>query len=171
MELTKKDLAELTGLTFRRLFDIDAGLPPEKKLFVKGEDGKKYDLAIFVRRWSDYLVDRATAGIDDLDSVKARHEKVKIEKTELEVARLRGDLIEKKDVEKLWGDVIKAVQKNLLGISMDVAPTLIMIASQEVIAERIDTAIRDALSMIAETPLPQYATEADDAGGTEESEG
>ena len=34
---------------------------------------------------------------------------VKIEKTELEVARLRGDLIEKKDVEKLWGDVVKAV--------------------------------------------------------------
>ncbi len=173
MELSKKDLSELTGLTFRRLFDIDAGLPPEKKLFVKGESGKKYDLALFLQRWVDYNVDRATAGIDDLDSVKARHEKVKIEKTELEVKRLRGDLIKRKDVMKLWGDVVSAVQKNLLGIPNDIAPTLIMIRSSEMIAERIDTAIRDALSAISETPIPTYATESteDDEGGAEESEG
>lgn len=174
IELTKKDLAELTGLTFRRLFDIDAALPPEKKLFVKGDTGKKYDLALFLQRWVAYNVDKATAGIDNLDAVKARHEKVKIEKTELEVARLRGDLIEKKDVEKLWGDVVKAVQKNLLGIPNDVAPTLIMIRSSEVIADRIDSAIRDALDAIANTntPLPEYVTaEAEEAESEEDLEG
>ena len=168
IELSKKDLADLTGLTYRRLFDIDAGLPPEKKLFVKGEDGKKYDLAIFVQRWAQYNTDKATAGIDNLDAVKARHEKVKIEKTELEVAKLRGDLIEKKDVEKLWGDVVKAVQKNLLGIPNDIAPTLIMIRSSEVIAERIDSAIRDALGAIADTPLPDYITAESEESDSEE---
>ena len=44
--LTKKELATIAGYTYRRLHDIDMGLPDGKKLFVKGEGGK-YDLALF----------------------------------------------------------------------------------------------------------------------------
>ena len=92
VEMTKKDLASLTGYTYRRIYDIDRDLPPDKKLFVAG-DGGKYDAAIFVQRWVDFKVNRETEDIEDLDVVKARHEAVKIEKTELEVARMRGALI------------------------------------------------------------------------------
>lgn len=46
-ELTKKQLAEASGYSYRRLHDIDMELPEKEKLFVKSEGGK-YDLALFV---------------------------------------------------------------------------------------------------------------------------
>lgn len=77
---TKKELATLAGYTYRRLYDIDAGLPNDSKLFVESEDGK-YDLALFIQRWVKYNIDRETNDAADLDLVKARHEVVKTRKT------------------------------------------------------------------------------------------
>ena len=91
--LTKKELATVAGYTYRRLHDIDMGLPEDGKLFVKGEGGK-YDLALFVQRWVRYNVDNETGDDQTLDEVKARHEIVKTRKTELEVARLVGKLVD-----------------------------------------------------------------------------
>lgn len=158
IEMTKKDLANIAGYTYRRVFDIDRDLPPEKKLFVAGEGGK-YDLAIFVQRWVDYNVHRETDDIEDLDTVKARHEAVKIEKTELEVARMRGALIDVQDVKRLWGDIANSVMQNMIHLASKIAPTLRMMDNTEVIANLIDTEVRKILEDIANTPLPSYAAE------------
>ena len=106
--MTKKELAQIAGYTYRRLYDIDRDQPQEKKLFVESEGGK-YDLAIFVQRWVDYNVNNEASEVDDLDTVKARHEVVKTQKTELEVARMRGQLIDVQDVKRLWGDIANTV--------------------------------------------------------------
>lgn len=159
--LTKKELANLAGYTYRRLYDIDRDLPDGKKLFVEGEGGK-YDLAIFIQRWVAYNVDRETDDDADLDTVKAQHEKVKKEKTELEVQRMRGELISVQDVRRLWGDVIDSARKNLLGIPSRIAPTMLMLNSADMVAGIMDNEIRKALEQIADTPLPGYA--ADDEG-------
>ena len=100
--LTKKELATVAGYTYRRLHDIDMGLPDDGKLFVKGEGGK-YDLALFVQRWVKYNVDNETGDDQTLDEVKARHEIVKTRKTELEVARLEGKLVDVHEIRRLWG--------------------------------------------------------------------
>lgn len=164
--MTKKELATIAGYTYRRLYDIDRDLPEGKKLFVASEGGK-YDLAIFVQRWVDYNVERETDDVDDLETVKARHEAVKIEKTELEVARMRGELIDVQDVRKLWGDVANTVMQNLIHLPAKVAPMLVMEDSAERIAAVIDEEIRRVLNGMAETPLPDYA-EGD--GGSEDGE-
>lgn len=166
VEMTKKDLASLTGYTYRRIYDIDRDLPPEKKLFVEGEGGK-YILALFVQRWVDYKVNRETEDIEDLDVVKARHEAVKIEKTELEVARMRGALIDVQDVKRLWGDIANTVMQNMIHLASKIAPMLRMMDNTEVIANIIDTEVRKTLTDIANTPLPSYAA---DESETEESE-
>ena len=80
--MTKKELANIAGYTYRRLHDIDRDLPDNKKLFVESEGGK-YDLALFVQRWVKYNVENEAGDEDDLDLVKARHEAVKMQKTEL----------------------------------------------------------------------------------------
>ena len=97
VEFTKKELASIAGYTYRRLHDIDTGLPANGKLFVKGEGGK-YDLAIFVQRWVKYNIDVETADDATLDEVKAIHERVKTRKTGLEVAQLEGKLGDAKSV-------------------------------------------------------------------------
>ena len=167
VEMTMKELANIAGYTYRRLYDINRDLPPERKLFVVGEGGKKYDLAIFVQRWVDYNVHIETEDVDDLDAVKARHEAVKIEKTELEVAKMRGTLIDVQDVKRLWGDVANTVMQNMIHLASKLAPMLVMQDNIEVISSIIDTEVRNALTDISNTPLPAYA--ADDTE-TEESE-
>lgn len=164
--MTKKELANLAGYTYRRLYDIDKGLPENRKLFVEGEGGK-YDLATFVQRWVKYNVENETGETDDLDVVKARHEVVKMQKTELEVDKMRGQLVDVQDVRKLWGDIASTVSQNLVHLPSTLAPQLRMIESQEVISGIIDEGIRRVLNELADTPLPDYAA---DKSEDEESE-
>ena len=170
VEMTKKELANIAGYTYRRLYDIDRDLPPEKKLFVAGEGGK-YDLALFVQRWVEYNVTNETDGIEDLDAVRARHEAVKIEKTELEVKRMRGALIDVQDVKRLWGDIANTVMQNMIHLASKVAPMVRMMDNTEMIANVIDTEVRKTLADIANAPLPTYAAdEAENDEGEEDNE-
>ena len=168
ISLIKKELATVAGYTYRRLYDIDRDLPEGKKLFVKSEDGK-YDLAIFVQKWVEYNVaNEVSDDWQDLDLVKAKHEVVKTQKTELEVARMRGQLIDVTDVRRLWGDIANTVMQNLIHLPSKIAPMVQMMDNVELIASIIDEESRKILEEIAETPLPEYAA----AEGTEEeSEG
>lgn len=167
--LTKKELANAAGYTYRRLYDIDRELPKDKKLFVAGEDGK-YDLAMFVQRWVAYNVNSVTTQAEDLDTVKARHEVIKTQKTEIEVAMMRGRLIDVTDAKKLWGDVANTVTQNLMHVPSKVAPMLRMMDNTESIADIIGEEIRKVLENIAETPMPVYALDGTAANEEDESE-
>lgn len=166
VSMTKKELATVAGYTYRRLYDIDRDLPEGKKLFAPGEGGK-YDLAIFVQKWVEYNVANETADVHDLDAVKARHEVVKTQKTELEVARMKGQLIDVQDCRRLWGDIANTVTQNLIHLPSKVAPMLQMQDNVEVITSIIEEEIRKVLTGISETPLPDYAVES----ATDENEG
>ena len=166
--LTKKELATVAGYSYRRLHDIDMGLPEDGKLFVKGEGGK-YDLALFVQRWVRYNVDNETGDDQTLDEVKARHEIVKTRKTELEVARLEGKLVDVYEIRRLWGGVANTVMQNMLRLPSKVSPRLVMMKDSEMIAGIIDQEIRDTLTLISETPLPVEVA-AEDTDDEEESE-
>lgn len=168
ISLTKKELATIAGYTYRRLHDIDMGLPENAKLFVKGEGGK-YDLALFVQRWVQYNVDNESAGDQTLDEVKARHEVVKTRKTELEVARLEGKLVDVQEIRRLWGGIANTVMQNMLRLPSKVSPRLVMMKDSEMIASIIDQEIRDTLTLISETPLPEEAA-TENADDEEESE-
>lgn len=166
--LTKKELATIAGYTYRRLHDIDMGLPENGKLFVKGEGGK-YDLALFVQRWVQYNVDNETGDDQTLDEVKAKHEIVKTRKTELEVARLEGKLVDVYEIRRLWGGVANTVMQNMLRLPSKVSPRLVMMKDVEMIASIIDGEIRDTLMQISETPLPlEVASEETDEEESEE---
>ena len=153
--LTKKELASVAGYTYRRLHDIDMELPANKKLFVPSEaDSKKYDLALFVQRWVEYNKDSAEEENRELSVVKAQHEWVKKEKTEIEVARLKGEYVEITEVHRLWSNVVATVRGRFVNLARKLAPALVMIDNPDRIEAIIDRDVRDALCMIANTPLP-----------------
>lgn len=156
-KLTKEETAEkLAGMTYRRLFDINKELPEEEKIFVTDENGK-IDSIDFVRRWTSYNVMKVMDKTRDLDTVKAEHEIVKKEKTMLEVAKMRGELVDVRDIIYLWGNIANAVMTNMLHLPSKIAPMIVGIDSQSKITEIIDKEIRTALEAIADTPLPEYA--------------
>lgn len=153
--LTKKELASVAGYTYRRLHDIDMELPNNKKLFVQSEaDSKKYDLALFVQRWVDYNKDSTEEENKELSIVKAQHEWVKKEKTEIEVAKLKGEYVQITEVHRLWSNIAATVRGRFVNLARKLAPALVMIESADEIEKIIDRDVRDALSMIANTPLP-----------------
>lgn len=163
--MTKKELANIAGYTYRRLYDIDRDLPENEKLFVEGEGGK-YDLALFVQRWVQYNVSREKDDAGDLDEAKRQHEIVKMRKTELEVSRLEGALVDVNEVRRLWGNIAATVMQNMILLPSKIAPLLVDMGSIQAIQAILDKEIRGALNEIADTPLP----ETDAAQGEEESE-
>ncbi|MBQ6646034.1 MAG: hypothetical protein IJM56_05060 [Clostridia bacterium] len=159
MDMTKQALAELTGMTYRQIFNINKKLVQEdesKALFVKGEDAKKCDLAIFVQRWVDYNVERVSASTDDLDAVKAAHESVKMRKTQLEVDRMEGSLVDVQEVRKIWGDIANTIMQSMIHLPSTLAPMVRGMDNVEVINNVIDTEIRKVLEGLSDTPLPAY---------------
>jgi phage terminase Nu1 subunit (DNA packaging protein) len=167
--LTKKELANIAGYTYRRLYDIDRNLPADEKLFVPGENGK-YDLAMFVQRWVDYNVGNERGTDRSLDEVRAVHELVKTRKTELEVARMEGQLVDVQDVQRLWADIANAVMQNMIRLPSKLAPLLTMMESVPAISAILDREIREVLVQIAETPLPAYAAAQEETEDEEEAE-
>ncbi|NLV58698.1 MAG: hypothetical protein GXY67_07990 [Clostridiales bacterium] len=167
ISLTKKELATVAGYTYRRLYDIDRDLPKEQKLFVEGEGGK-YDLALFVQRWVAYCVDSQSGTDMDLDEVKAKHEQVKMAKSEIELARMRGEVVAVADVKRVWADIAHAVTQNMMLLPSKVAPVVVGMKSTMLISGVIEEAVREVLNLIADTPLPsQWMGASED----EESEG
>ena len=114
-------------------------------------------------------MDNETGDDQTLDEVKARHEIVKTRKTELEVARLEGKLVDVHEIRRLWGGVANTVTQNMLRLPSKVSPRLVMMKDVEMIASIIDGEIRDTLTQISETPLPlEAASEETDEEESEE---
>ena len=157
---TKKELANIAGYTYQRLYVIDRDMPEDKKLFVPtGKEGKKYDLSLFVQRWAEYNRERGEDDDADLTKVKTQHEKVKKQKTELEVARMKGEFVDVEEVYRAWADVAATVRNRFVTMAAKLAPALVSIDSADRIEEIIDRDVRDALKLIASAPMPTGETE------------
>lgn len=156
--MNKRELANIAGYTYHRLHEIDRDLANDKKLFVKTEGGK-YDLAIFVQRWVNYNVARNTGADMSLEDAKAMHEQVKLQKTQLEVARMKDELVEVSEVRRLWAIIANNVVQNLLRLPTKIGQRVYMVDNQELVIGIIDKEIRDVLTAISETPLPAEVAE------------
>lgn len=163
LTLTKKELAQVAGFTYRRLHDIDMSLPNDRKLFVLEDDGK-YNLAVFVQRWVDYNICKDSEDDMSLEAAKAIHEQVKIEKTRTELAKMQGELVDITEVQKAWGDIAATVRQNMMVLPQKIAPQVYMVNNMDLVAGIIEKEITDVLVVIADTPKQQYEVQE----GTEE---
>jgi len=118
-------------------------------MFVKVAGG--YDLGVFIRNWVKYNVDAATGDDKDLTAERAKHERIKAQKTELQVGVLQRDLIPARDVRRAWADVALAVRDRLLELPARVGQMLVMIKTAEHAASILDTEIREALTAVADS--------------------
>ena len=141
-----KELAALVGITDRRLRQINEALPPEKKLIVREEGEKKADLALFVRRWTDYKVSIAKrSGEISLEEAKTEHELLKIQKTDIELKRMQAEVVPVIDVVTLAQEIVAGTKNNLLHIPSTLSPILAKVDDAEEIEEIMSDAIREAL--------------------------
>lgn len=73
--------------------------------------------------------------------IKAEHEVLKKEKTELQLQQMRGQLHSSEDVRLLMGDMILSAKSNLMSLPMRVSPLLI-----DKSAKKIEQILNDEIS-------------------------
>lgn len=152
--MTQKDMAALVGYSQRRLQQINDELAENHKLFIKNESGK-YDLTTFIRRWVAYNVSlERDCGEFDLDRVRAEHEEIKKQKTQMQVDQMRGDLLCASDVRALWAEIAVSFRNRLMQLGTSVAQQLVMLKDPREIRAIIDREVRSDLEMLAECKLP-----------------
>lgn len=169
LALTKKELAALAGYSYRRLHDIDMELPKEAKLFIRSDDNdKKYDAAIFVQRWVAYNTRISEEESEELSTIKAKHEAVKMEKTKIEVARLKGEFVSINELAPIWSGIASQVNERFNALPAKLAPSLVMIGDPEIIEELIEREIKDAQRLMTSMPMPEANEET--PGTTEDTD-
>lgn len=169
--MTMKELASIAGYSYQRLHDLELYLPKDQKFFVRSEaDDRKYDLATFVQRWVDYNRQIIEEENEELSAIKAQHEKVKMEKTKIEVARLKGEYVSISAIAPIWSHIAKTVSERFNNLANKIAPSLVMIGDAEIIAELIEREVRDAQAPLSKMPLPDAFGNIPDSDGESKEE-
>ena len=153
-EMLLRELAALVGKTERRIQQINTDLAEDEKLLVKG-DGGKYDLATFILRWTAYWVKQEKGETLNFENIKAQHELVKMEKSELELRLYKGELAETDTVRELWAEIAVSFRNRMMGMGGALAGRLQMQEDFAEIKRVIDDEVRAALTLLSECKLPE----------------
>ena len=146
-------IARFLNLTERRVQQLARdGIIP------KAEKGK-YDLVRCVQQYVRYLQDRAYGNADaprDTHHERARLIKAQADKTELEVAALRNQLIPIEAIEHDWMQQVSACRMRLLAIPSKSAFQIAALKEPSEIERFLKRAIYEALSELAhDDALPE----------------
>lgn len=128
------------GITSRRYRQLanEGAVPP----VVKG----KIDILLACKHMLQYY--RALAqgqGSMSLLDERVKISKIDRERKELELRRMRGELIEADRAMHLWGKVIHAIRQKLLAIPVKLSPMVLGVKSLPKIRNRIDEFVREVL--------------------------
>lgn len=117
-------LADLFGLTTRRIRQL-----AEEGVITKVSRGR-YNLQESIKNYVVYL--KTTSELKekedesiDYDIERALHERVKRERTELQVAAMKGTMHFSEDVERVMNDMLSNFRSKLLALPSKLAPKLI----------------------------------------------
>lgn len=116
----------------------------------------KYKLGITLAAYIEHMAG-GKAGDEKLShaDVKAEHEMLKKEKTELQLQQMRGDLHSSNDVRALMGEMILSAKSKLLSIPVRVS-TQLEGESSKSIEKKLNDEINNVLSVLADYNPGQF---------------
>lgn len=168
--LTQAQAAEVVGLTTRRLrqLDDDGAGPPR----LAGGDYAAADLGKWVR---ERLLRELGVAHDgkayDYEAERARLTKAQADKTELEVAELRADLVRGAIVEQHWQAMVSAMRAKLVGLPSKIAPQVSGPDSLNRVQDLIQGCVFEALAEIAGDAFPDEIRKRLDAQSHDNDDG
>ncbi|GEB35295.1 hypothetical protein [Brevibacillus parabrevis] len=121
MLFTTKQMTELLNLTARRIQQL-----AEEGVLVREQRGK-YRAIESLKRYIRYIQEREPTEENEVDYYreKALHEKAKREKTELQVAVMKGELHRSEDVAAVMDDMVTSFRARCLALPTKIAPQLL----------------------------------------------
>lgn len=141
--ISASDLQELWGISSGMLTQL-----VKREIAVK-VGHNSYDLVISTRRYVEHLrgVASGRGGEDQvsaLTSERARLAKEQADAQALKNAKLRGDMLDAREVERVWSDVLRQVRARILAVPSRLRADRPKIDPIEI--EAIDRALRDAMT-------------------------
>lgn len=123
-EVRQKELAQILGLTTRQIRNLEAAGMPHR---AEGNT-KWYPLPDTVIWYTERKVESALteAQRTDYEEARAREMAARAEKAELEVAKMRGELIHVDDLERLLSAPLAQMRARLLALPGRIASALPM---------------------------------------------
>lgn len=151
--LTQEQVAAIAGITTRRLQQIDReGNGPERL------PGGGYPADAIGRWHRNRILGELGVAHDgqayDLNAEKGRLTKAQADKTELEVAELRGSMIRSDSVVAYWRTMIADMRAKLLALPAKLAAALVAPDKAQEAQDRAQGLVYEALAEIARDPLP-----------------
>ena len=147
-------IAKLLLLSERRVQQLTTeGVIP------KAERGR-YELAPAVQGYIRYLQDRFVKPADgsgdiDYHKEKARLTKAQADRTELDAAEIRGELVRADHVIESWSRMLGSARARLLSIPSKAAPRVRAAANDEEAASLIESEVLEALEELSSNGLPE----------------
>jgi phage terminase Nu1 subunit (DNA packaging protein) len=151
--ITQAQAAEIVGVTSRRLRQLESedAAPP------RGSDGT-YPATEFGKWIRARLMSELGVANDgkayDYEAERARLTKAQADKTELEVAELRADLVRGAIVEQHWQAMVSAMRAKLVGLPSKIAPQVSGPDSLNRVQDLIQGVVFEALAEIAGDAFP-----------------
>jgi hypothetical protein len=149
--VSARELAVIIDLTERRVNQISK----EKDIFPKDASGK------FLVVQSVYNFYKDKFGHEDvsvaLEREKVEHEKIKRQKSELILAKMRNELHDAATIEKVMTDMLVTFRNRMLSIPSKLAPQIIGQRNIGKISELIAKEVNDALTELSDYDPSMFA--------------
>ena len=124
MEVNQKELAEILGLTDRRIRQLIKDFGLFSAFEAGGKRQKRYNLEKCVQEYISYKVSEET-GVGTSrtkEEAQTRHEEIKIKISQLKLRNLRKELHEAEDVEDFLTEMLVAFRARLMVIPQKIGP-------------------------------------------------
>lgn len=141
-------LAVMLGITDRQVRNLEA-----EGVVIKQDRGK-YVMLDSIKGYIAWL--KTSKDLEkkepnyDLEAVRAKHESLKIQKTEIDLKVIKGQLHAANDVEHVMMNMLAFFKAKILAMPSKLAPTLTLMTSTQDISDRIEDECMLALNELAD---------------------
>lgn len=156
MIVNQAKIAEILGISQRTLLTLQGkGMPYQAR--VRNGGANRYDTTEVIH----WMIDRARS--DSLNAEKTRLTREQADKTAIENARRRTELIPAGDVERAWGSMVEIFKERLNRLPASMAKQLSAEMDHAGILSVLRAGVRECLTELAQTELSEEAPNEDPA--------
>lgn len=152
MEVNQKELAEILGLTDRRIRQLIKDFGLFSAFEAGGKRQKRYNLEKCVQEYISYKVSEETGGgtSQSKEEAQTRHEEIKIKISQLKLRNLRKELHEATDVEEFLTKMLVAFRARLMVIPQKIGPLAAIEDDVNKIIDLLDKEVLETLETLSE---------------------
>lgn len=145
---TQAEIAAHLDISTRRLSDI------REQLGIGAKCSLDHARVAYIRWLRERAAGREESGVEGLTNERIRLTRAQADKTQLEAAELRGEMVYVDDVIAAWGRMLIAMRSRLLAMPTKIGPRTRSSATDQQAAKIIEEEVIEALEELSDDGIP-----------------